>query len=138
MATADHPNVELVRRGFEAMAAGDIEGTLAMFSPDLRYYGGDGTGGSREFSSRDDFFGMVLELMAQNEVFTDELIDAYAVGDEIVMAHVRGHRQAPGQEPLLFDYVMAFRVHDGVVTHGVDVFDSDAEEYMVRATAARG
>lgn len=130
MASTDHPNVELVRRGFAAMADGDLEVTLATFSPELKYYGGDARANFREFGSRDEFFAMVLEAMELNDQITNELIDAYAVGSGLVMAHIRGQRQAPGSAAIDMDYVMVLRIEDGVVTRGVDLMDADAQRYL--------
>jgi hypothetical protein len=45
---------------------------------------------------------MVLEAMELNGAFTNELVDAYAVGDGLVMAHIHGQR--PGNSVLDMDY----------------------------------
>lgn len=73
---------------------------------------------------------MVLEAMELNEQFTNELVDAYAVGDGLVMAHIRGQRQAPGSAAIEMDYVMVLRIANGVVTRGVDLMDADAQQYL--------
>ena len=130
MAEATHPNVELIRRSFAAMASGDMATVLEVFSPDLAYFGADQTGQFRTFDSRDEFFGMVLEGMALNSRFENELADAFAVGDSLVMAHVRGHRApASGGVPTTFDYVMVLRLDNGVVTRATDLIDADFERY---------
>jgi hypothetical protein len=38
---AEHPNVGLVRKGFEAIAAGDLHAAFDRWSPDLHNYGYD-------------------------------------------------------------------------------------------------
>src|SRR5687767_5050659 len=104
MADASHPNVDIVRKAFEAMAAGDVAAVLEAHSPELAYFGADQFGRFRSFDSRDEFFAMVMEAMALNSRFENELVDAFAVGDALVMAHVRGHREpANGGSPLTFD-----------------------------------
>ena len=139
MARSDHPNVDLVRHGFEAMAAGDLDAVINLYSPDLKYYGGDQYGRSREFASRDAFFGMLAEAIALNDEFSTELVDAFAVGDSLVMAHVRGHRRSRAtQEILETDFIMAMRIEDSVVTQGVDLIDGIAESYWARLASARG
>jgi ketosteroid isomerase-like protein len=126
-----HASVEIVRRGFAAMAAGDIDTVLTIYAPDLAYFGADHLGRFRSFASRDEFFGMVMDAMALNARFENELIDAYAVGDSLVMAHIRGHRApASGGDPLVFDYVMALRLEDDVVARATDLIDADAERYF--------
>ena len=137
MADANHPNVDFVRRGFEALAAGDFDTAINQFSPELKYYGGDQYGRSREFGSRDEFFGMALEAMSLNDEFTNEVLDAFAVGESLVMVHVNGHRRSRAtQEVLDIDYVMVLRIEDGVITHGVDLIDARAQSYLARLARA--
>ena len=129
----DHPNVELVRRGFAALAAGDVEIGASLFAPDVTYFGGDQFGRFREFGSRDEFFAMVMEAMALNDEYSNDLVDAYAVGDSLVMTHFRAHRRSRATgEVLDTAYVMVLRIEDGVVTHGVDLIDGDAAAYFGR------
>lgn len=129
----DHPNVELARRGFAALAAGDVEIGSSLFAPDLTYFGGDQFGRFRKFGSRDEFLGMVMEVMALNDEFSNDLVDAYAVGDSLVIAHFRAHRRSRASgEVLDTDYVMVLRIEDGAVTHGVDLIDGDAAAYFGR------
>lgn len=136
MATVDHPNVEFVRRGFSALADGDVETAIAQFAPDLHYVGSDQFGTLRQFTSRDEFFGMVLEAMGLHDEYSNEVVDAYAVGDSLVMVHVRGHRRARDSgEVLDTDLVMSLRIEDGVVTHAVDLIDARAEDYLRRIAA---
>ena len=132
-ATADHPNVEFVRRGFTALEDGDIDTAISQFSPDLLYVGSDQFGRVREFRSRDEFFGMVLEAMALHDEYSNDVVDAYAVGDSLVMVHVRGHRRARATgEVLDTDLVMSLRIDDGVITHAFDLIDARAEDYLRR------
>ena len=133
MARSDHPNVELVRRGFEAMAAGDLDAVINLYAPDLKYYASDLDGRPRVFASRDELFGLVAEAMVLDDEHSNELVDAFAVGDSLVMAHIRGHRRSRAtQEILEMDYIMALRIDDGVVTQGVDLIDAVAESYFAR------
>jgi ketosteroid isomerase-like protein len=130
MADASHSNVDVVRRAFAAMETGDMATVLESFSPDLAYFGADQLGRFRSFDSRDEFFGMVMDGMALNNRFENELVDAFAVGDSLVMAHVRGHRSpASDVGPMSFDYVMALRLEGGVVTRATDLIDANFERY---------
>jgi ketosteroid isomerase-like protein len=138
--TSEHPNVALVRRGFEAMASGELEGAFSLFAPDLQYYGFDATGNQREFTSRDEFFGMVAEVMGHMDEFVTELVDANAVGDSLVTAHVRGRRRLRGsEESTVFEFAMVFRIEDGTATHAMDMIDARAEQFyktLVATTAS--
>jgi uncharacterized protein len=127
----DHPNVALIRQGFEALASGDIDTVLNMYSPDLKWHGGDEHGTPTDFGSRDDFFGMFMRSLEIFDESTMELVDATPVGDSLVAAHVRAHRRARDTQQVAdFDFIMAFRVENGHVTHGVDLLDGDAEDYF--------
>lgn len=131
MARNSHPNVAMVRSGFEALGAGDLDTVVNQYAPDLKYYGGDQHGRAREFNSRDEFFGMAIEAMTLNDEFSNELVEAFAVGEELVMAHVRAHRRSRSNGDVLdADYVMVLRIEDGVITRGVDLIDSMAERYF--------
>jgi ketosteroid isomerase-like protein len=131
MADHEHPNVEFIRRGFEALVAGDLETTTNQFSPSLEYYGADEFGRAKKMHSRDDLFGVLLAAMGRFDEYNNELVDAYAVGPELVMTHVRLHRRRRTTgEVLDTDIVMAFRVQDGVITRGVDLLDSSAERWF--------
>ena len=52
MSTTDHRNVEIVRRGFDAMGTGDIESVMSLYAPELRYFGGDQLGRIRRWATR--------------------------------------------------------------------------------------
>lgn len=137
VADASHPNVAIVQKAFEALAAGDVATVLNGYSPELAYFGADQFGRFRSFDSRDEFFGMVMEAMVSHSLFENQLVDAYAVGDSLVMAHVRGRREpADGGDPLSFDYVMVLRLEEGIVTRATDLIDASAEQYFSRRPGA--
>jgi ketosteroid isomerase-like protein len=127
----DHPNVALLRHGFEALASGDLDTVLDMYSPDLKWHGGDEFGIPTDFDSRDDFFGMFMRSFEIFDESTMELVDAIPVGDSLVTAHVRAHRRTRDTQQVAdFDFVMSFRVVNGKVTHGADLLDGDTEDYF--------
>lgn len=131
----EHPNVALVRSAFESVASGDMQTALNVYSPDLKYYGCDTTATPREFGSRDEFFGMVMEAMSLTDEFTTELVQAIAVGDSLVMAHVHAHRRARESQAVLDDdFVMVFRIDDGRITHGLDLIGPSFIEFWKGAS----
>ena len=133
----EHPNVALVRSGFEAMAAGDVESVMQMYSSDLKYYGWNAQAEQQAFTSRDEFFAMVFDAMSHCDEFAMDLVNAYAVGDSLVMAHIRAHRRArDSRRTLDDDFAMVFRIDDGVVTHGVDMIGPSFVEFWKEASSA--
>lgn len=132
---SEHRNVALVRSGFAAMASGDMQTVLGLYSPDLKYYGYDASARPREFGSRDEFFAMVMEAMALCDEFSMELVNAYPVGDSLVMAHVHAHRRSRASgEALDDDFAMVSRIDDGQVTRGVDLIGPAFVGFWQRAS----
>jgi ketosteroid isomerase-like protein len=118
----EHPNVALVRRWFEAVAAGDLQTAVAVLSPGLRYHGCDDKGEARQFRDRDELFAMFLRAVAQTDEYTNAIVDALPVGETLVMTHVRAHRRAKHSgESVDDDFVMALRIEHGQITHGADL-----------------
>ncbi len=123
-------NVELVHEGLRALGEGDLEGALRIWHPDVVYWGFDTTGGDpREFRGRDAFFAMLAEAASHVDEFTNELIDAYAFGDNIVACHYRGTRRAKGGRAQTFEFAQLLRFDDGVITFGADVVDPAAQGF---------
>ena len=132
----EHPNVALVRSAFEAVAVGDMQTAFDVYSPDLKYYGYDAQARPREFASRDEFFGMVMEAMSYCDEFDTTLREAFAVGDSLVMANVHAHRRARDSQKVLDDdFVMAFRIANGRITHGVDLIGPAFIEFWQAASS---
>jgi ketosteroid isomerase-like protein len=135
---AGNPNVALVQRWFEAAAAGDLQTALTALSPALRYYGYDTKGEAREFRDRDDFFAMCMQAVAQTDEFTTEIVRALPVGGTLVMVHVRAHRRAKqSRDTVDDDLVIAFRVEDGHITHGIDLCGPALIDFWKRNGHAR-
>ncbi len=123
-------NVELVRRGFAAYDAGDLDTVIEMWHPDVVYHGWSVDGERKEFRGRDAFFGMLMEAVTKLDENKQDLVSITPVGDEIVMCQLRGHRRAKGSsETKTYDFVMVLRLQDGQVIHGSDMADSKAESF---------
>jgi ketosteroid isomerase-like protein len=133
VATTEDSNVELVRRWFEAAATGDVQTALSILSPALSYYGYDFTGEARQFADRDDFFAMCMQSAARTDEFTTEVVNAFPVGRTLVMVHARAHRRArESREAVDDDFIIAFRVHDGQITHGMDLCGPELLDFWKR------
>jgi ketosteroid isomerase-like protein len=113
---ADHPNVDLVRRGYAAFGAGDMDTLQALFSPDILWHvGGDHplSGDYRGLEEVLGLFGRFFELsggdMAQE-------LHAVLANDDHAVALVRQRigrsdgRSYDGPEAHIF------HISDGVVT----------------------
>jgi len=101
-------NVEAVRRGWEAIAAGDFNAIADVLAPEVTWRGGNrrarGAYGNRD---------QVLEFMRQTQqrARVSELIDLIDIGEQVVV--VMRVQPAGGGEPELRANLTTFR--DGKV-----------------------
>lgn len=65
---------------------------------------------------------MCLQAVAKTDEFTTEIVQALPVGDSLVVVHARAHRRAAAsQETVDDDFVIALRIENGHITHGIDL-----------------
>ena len=95
-----HPNEELLRRGYEAFAAGDMDTVLALFHPDIVWHIGGSNQTTGEYRGHQEvmgFFGKVMELsggsfhlnvhdIVANDAHGVALVTAYAERDGLAIA----------------------------------------------------
>jgi ketosteroid isomerase-like protein len=135
--TADEPpHVQTVRRALEAMAHGDIEGTMSMWAPGFVYYGFDADGSHREIRGRDEFVEMFTGLQQLFQEHQYEIVNLTGVGSELVVAHIRSHdvarRTGTGH---VADYLMVLQVRDGQLRFACDFIDSSIQDFLDEAWA---
>ena len=100
-------NVEIVRRGFAAVRAGDLEAVAEILAPDVKWHGGD----------PDDKYGChdrqeVIEFMrARRGKGVGELLEVIDAGDRVVV--VMQPPEQEGEVPSPRANVTTFR--DGLV-----------------------
>jgi ketosteroid isomerase-like protein len=138
MTTDEHPHVQFLRRGFEALANGDMETVLAQFHEDLVYFGFDTGGRPQVFNGRDAFFGMVLETFARVEESSNQLAAVHVIGDDIAVAEVDAVRVSKTGERLETKYAMAFRIENGRITYGNDMIGRGLHDFWLRVGAEQG
>jgi ketosteroid isomerase-like protein len=90
-----HPNEELVRRGFEAFAKGDVDALRELFDPDVVWHApgrGPLSGDHRGVDAILGFFARTMELTGGS--FRVELHDVLANDEHAVALYVaRGERE---------------------------------------------
>ena len=110
-----HPNEDLIRRGFDAYARGELQAALAeFFSPDVVWHtpgrgplAGDHAG-TQEVAA---LLTLVAELSGGTHQI--EIHDVLANDDHVVVMHAaRGQR---GDKQLDVDALHLFRIRDGKV-----------------------
>lgn len=101
-------NVELARRGFAAIAAGDLQPVAALLAPDVKWHGGnpEDEGACR---NREQALAFMRAGMAQRRV--GQLVDVIDAGDSVVV--VMQPPAQDGETPSLRANLTTFR--DGQV-----------------------
>lgn len=92
-----HPNEDLLRRGYAAFAAGDMESVLSMFADDIVWHIGGTSQIAGDYVGHQEvmgFFGKVFELSAGT--FRTEIHDVLA-NDEHGTVLVTAHAERDGQ-----------------------------------------
>jgi ketosteroid isomerase-like protein len=64
---AEHPNTELVRKGYDAFAKGDMEVLQELFADDIVWHEGGRNPLSGDYRGRDTVFGLFGKLMELTE-----------------------------------------------------------------------
>ena len=74
-------NVELARRGYEAVVAGDLETLREFFADDVKWHGGDPSAAGA-CTNRAQTLEFIGQARANGRV--GELVDVIGVGDQVV------------------------------------------------------
>jgi ketosteroid isomerase-like protein len=117
----------------------DPQAMMALWHPDVSYFGMDHRGDDRFFAGLEQFGGLYVATAAVMDVMSDELVQAEAVGEDLVMAHVRATRRgAVTGESITSRYVIVLQVLDGTIVRGVDKVAEDYRAFFRRQAAAVG
>jgi ketosteroid isomerase-like protein len=76
------PNTEIARRGYEAIASGDIDGVREYLDPEVKWHGGDPTAVGA-CKNRHDALAFIQQARERRRV--GELVDVIDAGDKVVM-----------------------------------------------------
>jgi ketosteroid isomerase-like protein len=121
---AQHPNVELVRRGYAAFAALDLDGALQDLADDVLWHaGGDGplSGDYKGKQAVSDFFVKIFEFTGGTIRF--DVVDIFADDHHaVVRAHETATRARDGAS-LEMDEAHVFHLRDGKVVEFWDLPD---------------
>jgi ketosteroid isomerase-like protein len=122
-----HPNEELVRKGFEAFAKGDVDTLRALFDPDAVWHAPGRSPLSGDHRGVDDildFFARTMELTAGT--FRVELHDVVANDEHAVAMYVaRGEREGKTLED---KSVLVSHVRNGTFT---ETWQYSEDQYAV-------
>ena len=111
---SEHPNVELLRRGFAAFAQGDMATLDGMFAEDATWHVSGRNRFSGDYEGKAAIFRYFGEFTQAQDSFEQE-IHALLADDEHGVALVKVHATR-GDQTLDVDNVLVFHTVAGVVT----------------------
>jgi uncharacterized protein len=115
MSTADD-NEEIVRKGYAAFSAGDLDALAEVMSPDVVHLAPGSNLTSGEYRGRDEVFGLYGKLFELSDgTFHLELVSTEPKGDDQVVARHRGGGTRNGQT-YEGDSTILFTIVDGKAT----------------------
>lgn len=135
--TAAASNVDLIRAGYAAFAAGDVPSVLGLFADDLVWSTLDTVpfgGVYRGPAGAGEFFSKLPQIWAELRVEPERYVDG---GDTVVVAgHHRG--RAVSGNPMDLPFMHLWTLRDGKATEFTEVLDSAAALQALGPRSAGG
>lgn len=114
---AEHPNAEVVRRGYSAFANADMEGIQNLFADDVVWHVGGRSPLTGDYRGKEAVLGFLGDLVSQTEgTYRSEVHDVMA-SDTHAAALVRETAERQGKK-LDLNSVHLYHVANGRVTEG--------------------
>lgn len=88
-------NVQMARRGFDAMLCGDLKVVAEMLDPDVKWHGGDPSSGCQNRAETLEFMRQALARRGPDI----ELVDIVDAGDKVVVIMRPQDPEHQGDEP---------------------------------------
>lgn len=121
-----HPNVQVVRDGFAAFAAQDMEALRGVFAPDAVWHAPGRNQLSGVFKGVDEILGLFQRTMELSDGTFGVDVHAVVGDDEHVFA-AYGVSAERGGKSLRDSAVLVFHVRDGRVT---EVWGTSGDQYL--------
>lgn len=105
---AEHPNVGLIRKGYEAFSRGDLGALSELFTQDIQWHeaGGAGTPLAGDYKGQESVFEMFGQLVALTDSFEVRLEECVADDRQAVAIHManarKGGRCYTSREAIVF------------------------------------
>ena len=124
---ADHPNVELLRKGYQAYSSGDMDTINELFSDEVEWHVAGRSQLAGNYRGKEEVFGFFGKLMELSGGTSRIEVHDVLANDEhgVVLVTVSGSRQ--GRDFTGID-VHTFHIRDGKV---VEFWDSPLDQYAV-------
>ena len=112
---ADHPNVELLRKGYAAFGAGDMQTVDALLSDDIVWHSPGNNPLAGDYKGKDQVFGLFAKLVELTEgTFRQEIHDLLANDEHAVALCTLSASR--GSKSVEFPVANVSHIRDGRVT----------------------
>ena len=122
-------NVEIVRRGFEAYARGDLDTAYSYVHPEIEFHTYADAPQAGVYCGRDAVRKYNDDLMGQFESVRLEIEEIVDAGERIVLVSTQHAVPKGGQQEIDVHMAEVWTVHDGLV--------SERRSYSTRAEALK-
>ncbi|WIX80881.1 nuclear transport factor 2 family protein [Amycolatopsis carbonis] len=124
---AEHPNATIIRRGYAAFSAGDVEALTELLAADAVQHMPGHNVFSGDHHGRDAILSMYGQLAARSDgTLRVTLEEVYANDDEVVTVyHSTGTH---GDKHLDTRHALVFRMRDGKAVDLLDVSQDEASD----------
>lgn len=122
---AEHPNVELLRRGYAAYSTGDMDTITQLFADDIVWHVAGRSPIAGNYKGRDQVFGFFGKLMELSNGTSKIEVHDIVANDEHGVAIVTGSATR-GDKSFTGNDVHVFHIRGGQV---VEFWDSPVDQY---------
>jgi uncharacterized protein len=122
---AEHANVDLLRKGYAAYSAGDMDTITELFADDILWHVAGRSPVSGDYKGRESVFGFFGKLMELSNGTSKIEVHDILANDEHGVAVVTG-TATRGDKSLSGQDVHVFHLQDGKV---VEFWDSPLDQY---------
>lgn len=113
---AEHPNVELVRRGYAAFGTGDMDTLKLLIAPDVLWHSGGHSPLSGDYEGLEATLGLFARFFELTGGDITQELHAMLGDDEHVVALIKQHLGRPDGRSYDGNDVHVFHIRDGKVT----------------------
>jgi ketosteroid isomerase-like protein len=111
----EHPNAQIAREAFDAMARGDVDWLQAHMHPDVVFHQGGRFPTAGTYEGRDAVFGHMMEFFALVDFSMKIAVHDIAATDDHAVSLVQVSIDYQGRH-LDFDEAHVWHIRDGVAT----------------------
>lgn len=134
---SEDPRVTLIRRGFDAWEAGDVEGTIALYDPEVVVYAPPEIGNAGTYHGIDGFLGWAQSWFEAWERFEQRIDSIETIGEAHAFARVvqTGVGKGSGIE-VERESTYVYEIREDKLVYMALFFDHDAAVAHVREREA--